>query len=216
MIVFPAIDILAGRAVRLAQGDYNRVTVYNEYPVAQAREFVGRPGAEWIHVVDLDWRPRLGAGRIAIIERIARETGARLEVGGGVRTLETMGPTHEAGVERVVIGTKLVSDPEFVPAAVSCCGHGLVAGAECSRRHGCRRGLVCPNCDVSPGAYRRAARPGHLSPRLLRHLTRRQETGINAPRTVGVAVSAGFPSSRVVQIDPRGTSVRCENCRFWV
>ena len=71
MIVFPAIDILGGRAVRLAQGDYNRVTVYNEDPVAQARTFAEQ-GAKWIHIVDLDGAREGVPGNIEIVERIAR------------------------------------------------------------------------------------------------------------------------------------------------
>lgn len=129
MIVFPAIDILGGKAVRLAQGDYDRVTVYNEDPVAQAQEFLDA-GAEWIHVVDLDGARDGVPGNIDVVERIARETGARLEVGGGVRSLETLSRLAEAGAERIVLGTKLATDPEFVRAAVRCCGNAVVAGVD--------------------------------------------------------------------------------------
>lgn len=192
MIVLPAIDILGGRAVRLAQGDYNRVTVYNEDPVAQAREFV-EAGAEWIHVVDLDGARDGVPGNIALIERIARETGARLEVGGGVRTLETMGRLTEAGVERVVIGTTLVTDPDFVRQAVSCCGHGVVAGVDA------RDGMVAVEGWRSGTATSAQVLVGELRELGIRHLVYTDisrdgmQTGINAPAYVGVAVSAGFP-----------------------
>ena len=192
MIVFPAIDILGGRAVRLAQGDYDRVTVYNEDPIAQARQFVDA-GAEWIHVVDLDGARDGVPGNIGVIERIARETGARLEVGGGVRTLETMGRLTEAGVERVVIGTKLVTDPQFVRNAVRCCGDAVVAGVDA------RDGMVCVEGWREGTAASAQALVGELRELGLRHLVYTDisrdgmQTGINAPAYVGMAVSAGFP-----------------------
>lgn len=192
MIVFPAIDILSGRAVRLAQGDYDRVTVYNEDPVEQARLFMDS-GAEWIHVVDLDGARDGVPGNIAVIERIARETGARLEVGGGVRTLETMGRLTDAGVERVVIGTKLVTDREFVRNAVRHCGDALVAGVDA------RDGMVCVEGWREGTAASAQALVGELRDLGLRHLVYTDisrdgmQTGINAPAYVGMAVSAGFP-----------------------
>ncbi|NTU71586.1 MAG: 1-(5-phosphoribosyl)-5-[(5-phosphoribosylamino)methylideneamino]imidazole-4-carboxamide isomerase [Coriobacteriia bacterium] len=192
MIVFPAIDILGGRAVRLAQGDYHRVTVYNEDPVDQARRFVDA-GAEWIHVVDLDGARDGVPGNIAVIERIARETGARLEVGGGIRTLETMGRLTEAGVERVVIGTKLVTDPEFVRKAVSCCGESVVAGVDA------RDGMVCVEGWREGTVASAQTLVAELRNLGLRHLVYTDisrdgmQTGISAPAYVGMAVSAGFP-----------------------
>ena len=192
MIVFPAIDILGGRAVRLAQGDYSRVTVYNEDPVAQARSFVEQ-GAEWIHVVDLDGARDGVPGNIAIIERIAAETGARLEVGGGVRTLDTMRRLTAAGVERVVLGTKLVTDPEFVREAVRWCGDAVVAGVDA------RDGMVAVEGWRSGTATSAQILVGELRELGIRHLVYTDisrdgmQTGINAPAYVGVAVSAGFP-----------------------
>jgi len=192
VIVLPAIDILGGRAVRLAQGDYNRVTVYNEDPVDQARQFV-RAGAEWIHVVDLDGARDGVPGNFDVIERIARETGARLEVGGGVRTLETMGRLTEAGVERVVVGTKLVTDPDFVRNAVRCCGDAVVAGVDA------RDGMVCVEGWREGTATSAQVLVGELRRLGLRHLVYTDisrdgmQTGINAPAYVGIAVTAGFP-----------------------
>lgn len=192
MIVFPAIDILGGRAVRLAQGDYNRVTVYNEDPVDQARQFV-EEGAEWIHVVDLDGARDGVPGNIEVIERIAKETGARLEVGGGVRTLETMGRLTKAGVERVVIGTKLVTDTEFVRSAVRLCGDGVVAGVDA------RDGMVCVEGWREGTAASAQALVAELRDLGLRHLVYTDisrdgmQTGISTAAYVGIAVTAGFP-----------------------
>lgn len=129
MIVFPAIDLLGGRAVRLAQGDYERVTVYNEDPVAQAREFANA-GAEWLHVVDLDGARDGVPGNIEIIERIAREVGLPVQTGGGIRTIDTLQRLSDAGVARMVLGTKLATDHEFVREAVERFGEAVTAGID--------------------------------------------------------------------------------------
>lgn len=129
MIVFPAIDILGGRVVRLAQGDYDRVTVYSDDPVAQARAFAEQ-GARWVHVVDLDGARDGTPGALGIIERIVRETGLEVQTGGGIRTIETMRRLADAGASRMVLGTKLVTDPGFVDAAVTEFGERVVAGID--------------------------------------------------------------------------------------
>lgn len=130
MYLLPAIDILGGKAVRLAKGDYEQVTVYNDDPVAQARAFV-EAGAEWVHVVDLDGA-RLGEPQnIAIVERIVRETSLQVEVGGGVRSLDTLQRLVDAGAARVVLGTALVNNPELAEAAVKLVGGDrLTAGID--------------------------------------------------------------------------------------
>jgi len=192
VIVFPAIDILGGKAVRLSQGDYDRVTVYNDDPVAQAREFAEQ-GAEWIHVVDLDGARDGVPGNIDVIERIAREAGVRLEVGGGVRTLETMRRLTAAGVERVVIGTKLVTDPDFVREAVDTFGEAVVAGVDA--RDG----------EVQIAGWRQGARVSahelvaELRDLGIRHLVYTDiardgmQSGINAEAYRAIAAEAGFP-----------------------
>ena len=118
MYLLPAIDILGGKAVRLAKGDYNAVTVYNEDPVAQALEFA-RQGAEWLHVVDLDGARSGVPENIDVVERIVRESGLKVELGGGIRTLEVVDRLMEAGVQRLVLGTALVRDPEFALTALA-------------------------------------------------------------------------------------------------
>lgn len=129
MIVLPAIDLLGGRAVRLAQGDYERVTVYSEDAVAQAREFA-EAGAEWIHVVDLDGARDGVPGNTEVIERIVSEVGVPVQTGGGIRTLETLERLANAGASRMVLGTKLATDPEFVREAVTRFGERIVAGID--------------------------------------------------------------------------------------
>ena len=191
MILFPAIDLLGGKAVRLAQGDYDRVTVYNDDPVAQARSFVDG-GAEWIHVVDLDGARDGVPGNLAVIERIAGETGARLEVGGGVRSLETMGRLTEAGVERVVVGTKLVTDPDFVRAAVAAFGEAIVAGIDA------RDGVVAVAGWREGTATPAETLAGELAALGVRHLVYTDisrdgmQTGINTAAYQSIARAAGF------------------------
>ena len=130
MYLLPAIDILGGRAVRLAKGDYAQVTVYNDDPVAQAHAFE-EAGASWVHVVDLDGARTGVPENIAVVERIVRETGLSVEVGGGVRSLETLERLIEAGAARVVLGTALVNDPDLAAAAVARVGgEHLTAGID--------------------------------------------------------------------------------------
>ncbi|MDO4290500.1 MAG: 1-(5-phosphoribosyl)-5-[(5-phosphoribosylamino)methylideneamino]imidazole-4-carboxamide isomerase [Eggerthellaceae bacterium] len=129
MYLLPAIDILDGRAVRLAKGDYAQVTVYNEDPVAQARAFEAA-GAEWMHVVDLNGAKSGVPENIAVVERILAATSLKVEVGGGVRSLEVIERLAQAGVNRVVLGTALVRDPAFAQAAVEQYGDLLCAGID--------------------------------------------------------------------------------------
>ena len=133
MDLLPAIDILDGKAVRLAKGDYNAVTVYNDNPVAQAALFKEQ-GACWIHVVDLNGARSGVPENIALIERIIRETQLKIEVGGGIRSLETIRRLADAGVSRVVLGTTLVTDQEFTKQALAEFPDLLTAGIDA--KHG--------------------------------------------------------------------------------
>lgn len=130
MYLLPAIDILGGKVVRLAKGDYDAVTVYGDDPAAQARAFA-EAGAEWVHVVDLDGARDGRPQNLEAVQAILRTAGVKVELGGGVRALQTLGDLLEAGVSRVVLGTALVRDPDLAAAALS--RHGgerLVAGID--------------------------------------------------------------------------------------
>ncbi|MDR2721808.1 MAG: 1-(5-phosphoribosyl)-5-[(5-phosphoribosylamino)methylideneamino]imidazole-4-carboxamide isomerase [Coriobacteriaceae bacterium] len=129
MYLLPAIDILGGKAVRLAKGDYSQVTVYNDDPVAQALTFE-EAGATWLHVVDLDGARSGQPENMAIIEAILAKTLLKVEVGGGIRSLETIQRLYDAGVSRVVLGTSLVADPAFAEEALSHYRDMLVAGID--------------------------------------------------------------------------------------
>jgi len=118
LLLLPAIDIRNGRVVRLSQGEAGRQTVYGDDPVAVARRFVEQ-GAEWIHVVDLD--RAFGEGEnLDVVRRIVGEVKgrARIQLGGGVRSLEGVREGLLLGVTRLVVGTAAALDPAFVPAAL--------------------------------------------------------------------------------------------------
>lgn len=117
MRLYPAIDIRNGKCVRLKQGDFNEVTVYDEDPVAVAQKWADA-GAEYIHVVDLDGALAGSAVNLKVISDIAKTTGLPVQTGGGIRTLENIKDRLDAGVARVIIGTKAVTDPKFVAEAI--------------------------------------------------------------------------------------------------
>jgi phosphoribosylformimino-5-aminoimidazole carboxamide ribotide isomerase len=128
MQILPAIDILDGKVVRLMQGRLDAVTVYNDDPVDQARRFADA-GAEWIHVVDLDGAVLGVPKNIDVVEAIVAAVGIPIEVGGGIRTMETLDRLYAAGVKRTVLGTTLVTEPELV--AEACAKYpGIVAGID--------------------------------------------------------------------------------------
>jgi phosphoribosylformimino-5-aminoimidazole carboxamide ribotide isomerase len=113
MEFYPSIDLRDGRVVRLLQGDYDRETVYGDDPVAMARSFVDA-GAAWVHVVDLDAARDGGAQNLRVIEEICTTIDAKVQTGGGVRSLDDAAERFAAGVERVVVGSAAVERPEFV------------------------------------------------------------------------------------------------------
>ena len=129
MYLLPAIDILGGKAVRLAKGDYAQVTIYNDDPVEQAKVFEDA-GAEWIHMVDLDGARTGEPANIGIVERILAQTSLNVEIGGGIRTLDVCERLVQAGANRLVLGTALVRDPEFAQAAIERYGDALAAGID--------------------------------------------------------------------------------------
>ena len=113
MKIFPAIDLRGGRVVRLTEGDYDRMTVYGDDPVATACGFAEK-GAECLHVVDLDGALAGEAVNAEVIERIVRGSGLTVEIGGGIRTEERIARYLECGAKRVIIGTIALEKPDFV------------------------------------------------------------------------------------------------------
>ncbi len=124
MEVLPAIDLRDGKVVRLAQGDYDRQTVYSTDPVEVARTFVSA-GARWIHVVDLDAARTGRRGNAEAIGAVCREVSAQVELGGGIRDDESAAAALKLGVARVVIGSAALRDWEWF---AQLCGRKELAG----------------------------------------------------------------------------------------
>ena len=116
MELIPAIDIRSGRCVRLVQGDYERETVFGDDPVAIAQRWVDE-GATRIHVVDLDGAKERRPVNDAIVRRIIDETGARIQVAGGMRDATVIDAWADTGADRIVVGTLAVEQPDVVEAA---------------------------------------------------------------------------------------------------
>ena len=129
MIIFPAIDLVAQKAVRLYKGDYTQMTVYSEDPVAVAKEMEAQ-GAQYLHLVDLEGARDGGTPNIEVVRRIARETGLFTEIGGGVRERETVERYLDAGVDRVILGTAAVRDEALLREAVDAYGEKIAVGAD--------------------------------------------------------------------------------------
>lgn len=130
MIVIPAIDLRNGSCVRLLQGRKSDVTVYNEDPIAVAKEFAAA-GAEMIHVVDLDGAfSEAGSPNRAVVKRIVENAGVAVEFGGGIRSLDDVQQLCDAGVARVVLGTLAAESPVLVKEFVDRFGSKICVGID--------------------------------------------------------------------------------------
>lgn len=129
MIILPAIDLYEGKAVRLYQGDYAQMTVYSDEPCALAAEFA-RAGATHVHLVDLEGAKTGGTPNFETVRAIKASSGLFCEIGGGVRSMETVERYLDAGLDRVILGTAAVTDEAFLRAAVARCGERLAVGVD--------------------------------------------------------------------------------------
>ena len=197
MILFPAIDLVAGRVVRLQRGERSKMDVYSDDPAAVARDFRDR-GAEWIHVVDLSATFQEDEASLeanaAAIRAICQVDGVRVDCGGGVRDMAAVERLDRLGVERIAIGTALVRDPGFAERAATEYGEKVVADVAA------RDGVVRVN------GWREGAdglTVGELLPRLCGLGFRRlvftdvardgMQTGIDVDAYRRVAELCGFP-----------------------
>lgn len=128
MNIFPAIDIFNGQAVRLYKGEYDRMTVYGN-PVEIAADFV-EAGAKFIHIVDLEGAKNGLTPNFETVLKIKKTSGLFCEIGGGVRTMETVEKYLGSGLDRVILGTAAVSDRDFLTAAVKRYGKKIAVGAD--------------------------------------------------------------------------------------
>lgn len=196
MILFPAIDLVAGKVVRLQKGDRSRMDVYSNDPVAVAEDFAAR-GATWIHVVDLsatfEEDKDARAANTAAISAICRVSGIKVDTGGGVRDLVAVERLASAGAKRIAIGTALVRDPQFAAQAASEFGELVVADVAAKdgqvRVNGWREGEAI----MADELVARLADLGY------RHLVFTDiardgmQTGIDANAYAHMAQVAGFP-----------------------
>ena len=129
MLIFPAIDLFEGKAVRLYRGDYKEMTVYSAHPEEIAADFV-RQGASHIHLVDLAGAKDGGTPNLETVLKIRKTADAFLEIGGGVRNMETVERYLNAGLDRVILGTAAVTDEAFLKEAVDRYGEKIAVGAD--------------------------------------------------------------------------------------
>lgn len=129
MILYPAIDIRGGGAVRLRQGDYERETRYDADPVDAARRWV-EGGARFLHIVDLDGARAGATQNLEILRRLTESVDCPVQFGGGLRDPDAVRAALDAGAERVVIGTAALRDPEFLKQAVEAHGDRVVVSVD--------------------------------------------------------------------------------------
>ncbi len=129
MLIYPAIDLYEGKAVRLFKGDYNQMTVYNENPLAVAEDFRSC-GATHIHMVDLQGARDGTTPNLDIVCKIKNSTGLFCQVGGGIRNIQIVDRYLDAGIDRVILGTAAVTEPEFLKAAVKKYGDKIAVGID--------------------------------------------------------------------------------------
>ena len=129
MKIFPAIDLYSGKAVRLFKGDYSKMTVYSENPLEVARDFEQK-GAEFIHLVDLEGAKDGTTPNFETVKSIAENTRLFTEIGGGIRSIETVEKYLGAGVDRVILGTAAVENQDFLKAAVNKYGDKIAVGVD--------------------------------------------------------------------------------------
>ncbi|WP_405356559.1 1-(5-phosphoribosyl)-5-[(5-phosphoribosylamino)methylideneamino]imidazole-4-carboxamide isomerase [Ruminococcus sp.] len=129
MILFPAIDLVGGKAVRLYKGDYDKMTVYSNHPEEIALDFKNC-GATHIHIVDLEGARDGGTPNLDTVLKIKKESGLFCEVGGGIRSMEVVDRYLSAGVDRVILGTAAISDEAFLKKAIEKYGEKIAVGAD--------------------------------------------------------------------------------------
>ena len=129
MLIFPAIDLYDGKAVRLLKGDYNKMTVYSDNPPEIALDFK-KQGAGYIHLVDLEGAKNGTTPNFNVVTEIKEKSGLFCEIGGGIRTMETVDKYISAGLDRVILGTSAVEDEAFLKNAVNKYGEKIAVGVD--------------------------------------------------------------------------------------
>ncbi|MBF2513462.1 1-(5-phosphoribosyl)-5-[(5-phosphoribosylamino)methylideneamino]imidazole-4-carboxamide isomerase [Listeria marthii] len=148
MQIFPAIDLKNGQCVRLFQGDFSKTTLVNENPIAQAKAFA-TDGATYLHIVDLDGALEGRPVNLEIIQKMQTAAKIPVQVGGGIRSMAQVDYYLESGIDRVIIGSAALTDPDFLRAAVQKYGSKIAAGIDA------KNGFVATSgwLDVSQVSY---------------------------------------------------------------
>lgn len=129
MLILPAIDLYEGKAVRLLRGSYADMTVYSDAPTAVAGQFAAA-GAEWVHMVDLAGARDGTTPNLAVVEAVAKAGTLKVEIGGGIRSPETVARYLDAGVSRVILGTAALTEPGFAAAMAARYGAAIAVGVD--------------------------------------------------------------------------------------
>lgn len=129
LTLYPAIDLLAGRCVRLRQGDYQQVTVFGDDPVAVALDW-RRAGAQWLHIVDLDGARDGRPAHLPLVAKIAEATGLPIQLGGGLRDEEAIAASLDSGAARVILGTAAARDPDLLARCLARWGERIAVAVD--------------------------------------------------------------------------------------
>ena len=129
MLIFPAIDLYEGKAVRLYKGDYDQMTVYSDHPEEIARDFAAK-GATHVHLVDLEGARSGHTPNLETVLRLKEASGLFCEIGGGIRSMATVKTYLSAGLDRVILGTAAVEDPAFLREALDAWGEKIAVGVD--------------------------------------------------------------------------------------
>ncbi len=142
LTIFPAIDIMGGKVVRLQQGQFDKATDYSDDPLVIAKKWKSF-GAQWVHIVDLDGAKTGEMKNIDVIKKIAKEVGLDVQVGGGIRTLEKANELlEEKGIKRIVLGTSAVSDEKLLSALIAKWQDRVAVSIDCTEGLATLKGWV--------------------------------------------------------------------------
>ncbi|WP_088072256.1 1-(5-phosphoribosyl)-5-[(5-phosphoribosylamino)methylideneamino]imidazole-4-carboxamide isomerase [Gottfriedia luciferensis] len=134
MILFPAIDLKDGKCVRLKQGDFNRLVIYEKSPLEVALDFE-KAGSKVLHIVDLDGARTGERKNAAIVKEIVQKTNLEIQLGGGIRSLETITFWLELGIKRVILGTAAIKNIQLVEQAILKYGDRIIVGVDAKNSH---------------------------------------------------------------------------------
>lgn len=191
MEVIPALDLLDGKAVRLRQGKYDEVTVYDEHPHVLAAEWSGR--VRRVHVVDLDGAKGGRPQQRILIRKVVASFGAGVQVGGGIRSMSTVNAYFDLGVERVVLGTAAVRDPDLVREAAEAYPRRIVVAVDARNGNVATDGWVDQSGQRAIDVVRSLAKLG-LAAVLYTDIDRDgTEVGPNVDATASLAKETGVP-----------------------